>query len=85
MEEGEPNKEEATSRKKSKSATRMKAHDDKNDTEKTGKEGSEMEMDESEVEDSWKDEDVGAEDYEGENEVDNDSPIHSASLGNDNS
>ncbi|XP_059068435.1 uncharacterized protein LOC131858955 [Cryptomeria japonica] len=85
LEEGEPNKKEATSSKKSKSATGMKAHDEKNDTEETGKEGSEMEMDESEGEESWKDEDVGAEEEKGENESNNDSPIHSASLGNDNS
>ncbi|XP_057813812.2 uncharacterized protein LOC131027733 [Cryptomeria japonica] len=85
LEEGEPSKEEATSRKKSKSATGMKDHDENNDIEEIGKEGSEMEIDESESEDSWKDEDVGVEDEEGENESDNDSPIHSASLGNDNS
>ncbi|XP_059078090.1 uncharacterized protein LOC131876664 [Cryptomeria japonica] len=85
LEEGEPSKEEATSRKKSKSVIGMKAHEEKNDIEETGKEGSKMETDESEGEDSWKDEDVGAEYEEGENESDNDSPIHSASPGNDNS
>ncbi|XP_057816607.1 uncharacterized protein LOC131029935 [Cryptomeria japonica] len=84
LEEGEPSKEEATSREKSKSAIGMKAHKDKNDIEETGKEGNEMETNESEGEDSWKDEDVGAKHEEGENESNNDSPIHSASPGNDN-
>ncbi|XP_059068494.1 uncharacterized protein LOC131859000 [Cryptomeria japonica] len=84
LEEGEPSKEEATSRKKRKSATRMKFHEDKNYTEEIGKEGSEMEIDESEGEDNWKDEEMGAEHEEGENESDNDNPIHSASPGNDN-
>ncbi|XP_059073120.1 uncharacterized protein LOC131873953 [Cryptomeria japonica] len=85
LEESEPSKKEATPSKKSKSATGMKSHDEKNDTEETGKEGSEMETDESKGEESWKDEDVGAEEEEGENESDNDSPILSASLGNNNS
>ncbi|XP_057861359.1 uncharacterized protein LOC131069814 [Cryptomeria japonica] len=84
LEEGEPNKEEATSRKKSKSATGVKAHEEKNDTEETEKEGSEMETDELEGEDNYKDEDLGAEDEEGENESDNDSPIYSATPSNDN-
>ncbi|XP_059066202.1 uncharacterized protein LOC131857546 [Cryptomeria japonica] len=53
--------------------------------EETGKDGSEMDTDESEGDDNWKDEDVGAEDEEGENEFYNDSPIHNASPGNDNS
>ncbi|XP_059070636.1 pheromone-processing carboxypeptidase KEX1-like [Cryptomeria japonica] len=47
LEEGEPSKEEATPSKKRKSTTGMKAHDNKNDIEETGKEGSEMEKDES--------------------------------------
>ncbi|XP_059067487.1 uncharacterized protein LOC131858305 [Cryptomeria japonica] len=85
LEEGEPSKEEATFRKKSKSAIGMKVHEDKNDTEEMGKEGSEMEMDESEGEESWKYEETGVEHEEGENESDHDSPIHSASPGNDNS
>lgn len=85
LEEGEPSKKEATPRKKSKSTTGMKANDENNDTEKTRKEGSEMEIDESEGEERWKDEDVGVEEEEGENESDNDSPIHSDSLGNDKS
>lgn len=62
----------------------MKAHEDKNDTEEIGKEDNEMEIDESKGENNWKDEDMGVEHEEGENEFDNDSPIHSASLGNDN-
>lgn len=44
-----------------------------------------METNESEGEDSWKDEDMGAEHDEGKNKSDNESPIHSASPGNDNS
>ncbi|XP_059073175.1 uncharacterized protein LOC131873994 [Cryptomeria japonica] len=63
----------------------MKTQDDKNDTEETRKDGSEMEMDESGDEESWKDEDVGAEEDEAEDVSDQDSPIHSARLGNDNS
>ncbi|XP_059067438.1 DNA polymerase II subunit B4-like [Cryptomeria japonica] len=85
LEAGESNKEKASSSKKSKSAFGTKAHEEKKDTEETGKDGSEMDMDDSEGEDNWKDEDVGAEDEESENESDNDSPIHSASPGNDNS
>ncbi|XP_059067153.1 DNA polymerase II subunit B4-like [Cryptomeria japonica] len=84
LEEGEPSKEEATSTKKSKSATGMKAHEEKNDIEETRKNGTEMDTDESEGEDTWKDEDVGVEDEEGENKFDNDSPIHSVILGNNN-
>ncbi|XP_057873927.2 uncharacterized protein LOC131079901 [Cryptomeria japonica] len=85
LEGGESTKEKASSSKKSKSAFRTEAHEEKKDTEETGKDGSEMDTDDSEGEDSWKDEDVGVEDEEGENESDNDSPIHSASPGNDNS
>lgn len=44
-----------------------------------------MEMDEFGSEESWKDEDVGAEEDEAEDVSDQDSPVHSASLGNDNS
>ncbi|XP_059070320.1 uncharacterized protein LOC131859998 [Cryptomeria japonica] len=85
LEEGESSKGEATLSKKRKSATRMKAHDEKNDIEETSKEGSEMETNELEGEESWKDEEVGAEEEEGENESDNENPIHSASIGHDNS
>ncbi|XP_057853020.2 uncharacterized protein LOC131063249 [Cryptomeria japonica] len=82
LEEGEPSKEELIQSKKSKSASGMKTQEDKNNTEDTEKDGSEMETDESGGEESWKDEDVGAEEDEAEDVSDQDSPIHSASLGN---
>ncbi|XP_059070583.1 uncharacterized protein LOC131034269 [Cryptomeria japonica] len=85
LEEGGPSKEESTQRKKSKSAIGMKTQEDKNDTEDTEKDGSKMEMDESGGEEIWKDEDVGVDEDEAEDVSDQDSPIHSSSLGNVNS
>lgn len=82
LEGGESSKEKATSSKKSKSASRMKTHEEKNDTEETGKDDSEMDTDDSDGEDNWKDEEVAVEDEGGENESDDDNPIHSASPGN---
>ncbi|XP_059077863.1 uncharacterized protein LOC131876468 [Cryptomeria japonica] len=85
MEEGRPSKEESIQSKKRKSATGMKTQDDKNDIEENRKDDSEMETNDSGGEESWKDEDVGAEEDEAKDVCDQDSPIHSASLGNDNS
>ncbi|XP_059073641.1 uncharacterized protein LOC131874333 [Cryptomeria japonica] len=85
LEKGGPSKEESIQSKKSKSTTRMKTQEDKNDIEETGKNGSEMETNESGGEESWKDEDMGAEEDEAKDVSSQDSPIHSASLGNDNS
>ncbi|XP_059077887.1 uncharacterized protein LOC131876486 [Cryptomeria japonica] len=85
VEEGGPSKEESTQSKKSISATGMKIQGDKNDSENTEKDSSEMETDKSGGEESWKDEDVGEEEGEAEDVFDQDSPTHSASLGNDNS
>ncbi|XP_059066305.1 nucleolin 2-like [Cryptomeria japonica] len=85
LEGGDSSMEKATSSKKSKSASRMETHEEKNDIEEIGKDGSEMDTDDSDGEDSWKDEEVGVEDEGGENESDNDSPIHNANTSNYNS
>ncbi|XP_059064803.1 uncharacterized protein LOC131856869 [Cryptomeria japonica] len=63
----------------------MKTQANKNDIEETGKDGNKMDTDESGGEESWKDEDVGAEEDEAEDVSDQDSPTHSAILGNVNS
>lgn len=84
LEEGGPSQEESIQRKKSKSAIGLETQDDKNDTKETRKDSNEMEMDESGDEESWKDEDMGAKEDEVEDGSDQDSPIHSANLGNDN-
>ncbi|XP_059075315.1 replication protein A 70 kDa DNA-binding subunit C-like [Cryptomeria japonica] len=79
MEEGEPSKEESTQSKKGKKATGVKIQEDKDnqketeiDLEDIRKDGSEMETDESGGEESWKEEEGGAEDV-----FDHDNPTHS--------
>ncbi|XP_057866686.1 uncharacterized protein LOC131074132 [Cryptomeria japonica] len=84
LEEGGPNKEELTENKKSKIVTSMKIQENK-DIEETRKDGSEMDTDESGGDESWNDEDVGAEGDKNEDVSDQESPTHSASLGNVNS
>ncbi|XP_059073535.1 uncharacterized protein LOC131874263 [Cryptomeria japonica] len=82
LEGGESSKEKATSSKKSNNAFGTETHEENNDTEEIGKDGSEMDMNDSDGEDNWKDEEVGVEDEGGENEFDNDNSIHTASPGN---
>lgn len=78
MEGGDLGKEKVSSSKKRKSAPGM-------EIEEIEKEGSEMETDDSDGDDKWKDEEVGIEEESSDNESDNESPMHSECPGKDNS
>lgn len=85
LEGGDSSKEKVYSSKKSKSASGIETHEEKIETKEMGKEGSEMDMDDSDGEDSWKDEEVGIKEEGDDSESNNESPIHSDCPGKDNS